>query len=154
MLQIDALEALLKLCREAGIHTAVDTAGHVPFGHFQRILPYTDLFLYDIKIMDEAAHRKYTGVSNTRILENLRLLLDNGCKLWIRIPVIPGVNDTAEETEKLRDFLAVSPSPEKIELLPYHAMGEHKYAALGKEAQTFPVPTEAQLAQLRKILHL
>lgn len=154
MLQIDALEALLKLCREAGIHTAVDTAGHVPFEHFERILPYTDLFLYDIKSMDEATHRKYTGVSNARILENLHLLLYNGCRLWIRIPVIPGVNDTGEEMARIRDFLADSPAPEKIELLPYHAMGEHKYAALGKEAQTFSVPTEAQLAQLRKILHI
>ena len=153
MLQIDALEALLRLCKEAGIHTAVDTAGHVPFEYFQRILPYTDLFLYDIKTMDEAVHRQYTGVTNARILENLRQLLDNGRKLWIRIPVIPGVNDTIAEMEKIRGFLASSPAPEKIELLPYHAMGEHKYAALGKEAQTFSVPTEARLEQLRKILH-
>ena len=76
-----------------------------------------------------------------------------GCKLWIRIPVIPGVNDTGEEMEKIRDFLANFPTPERIELLPYHALGEHKYAALGKEAQTFSVPTEARLEQLRKILH-
>lgn len=153
MLQIDALEALLKLCKEAGIHTAVDTAGDVPFKYFERILPYTDLFLYDIKSMDDATHRKYTGASNKRILDNLRQLLKHGCKLWIRIPVIPGVNDTGKEMEKIRDFLANFPTPERIELLPYHALGEHKYAALGKEAQTFSVPTEARLEQLRKILH-
>ena len=149
MLQIEALEALLKLCREAGLHTAVDTAGHVPFEYFERILPYTDLFLYDIKVMDEAVHRQYTGVGNARILDNLKWLLNLGHPLWIRIPVIPGVNDSPEEMERIRDFLAASPAPEKVELLPYHAMGEHKYAALGKAARSFPVPEETRLEMLR-----
>lgn len=149
MLQIDALEALLKLCREAGLHTAVDTAGHVPFAYFEKILPYTDLFLYDIKVMDEAVHRQYTGVGNARILDNLKRLLNLGHPLWIRIPVIPGVNDSPEEMERIRDFLAASPAPEKVELLPYHAMGEHKYAALGKAARSFPVPEETRLEMLR-----
>jgi pyruvate formate lyase activating enzyme len=76
-----------------------------------------------------------------------------GCKLWIRIPVIPGVNDTGKETEKIRDFLANFPTPERIELLPYHALGEHKYAALNKESQTFCMPPADHLAQLKNIFH-
>ena len=76
MLQIDFLEEILKKCKENGLHTAVDTAGNVPYEYFERILPYTDLFLYDVKCIDEALHKEGTGVSNKRILENLKKLSD------------------------------------------------------------------------------
>lgn len=151
MLQPEALGALLRLCREAGIHTAVDTAGHVPFEFFERILPDTDLFLYDIKCMDEEKHRRYTGVGNRRILENLRQLLLRGARVLIRVPVIPGVNASVEEMEAIRDFLKELPPPEGIELLPYHAMGEHKYTALNREPERFSVPEPELMAQLRQV---
>ena len=152
MLQIDFLEAILKECKMNGIHTAVDTAGHVPFACFERILPYTDLFLYDIKCYDSEKHKEFTSVSNELILSNLKRLLQTDKTIWVRIPVIPTVNDTEEEMLTIKTFLSSCGMPEKVELLPYHAMGEHKYAAIGKEAQIFSVPSEEKMMQLKKII--
>ena len=75
MLQIDFLEEILKACKENGIHTAVDTAGHVPYERFEQILPYTDLFLYDVKCFDSDKHKQYTGVENQLILKNLKFMI-------------------------------------------------------------------------------
>ena len=151
MLQIEFLEEFLKGCKENGIHTAVDTAGHVPYASFERILPHTDLLLYDFKCFDSERHKYYTGVGNERILENLARLLRSGTPLWIRIPIIPGVNDSVEEMKKIKAFLDLHGAPEKIELLPYHAMGEHKYAAMGKEVRTFSAPSEETVARLKEV---
>lgn len=150
MLQIDFLEAVLKKCKENGIHTAVDTAGHVAFEQFERILPYTDLFLYDVKCFDTEKHKKYVGVENDLILQNLERLLKLGVKVWIRIPIISDVNDSVEEIEGIKRFLDKIGNPEKIELLPYHAMGEHKYGAMGKEVHAFEVPDEQKMQRLRE----
>ena len=130
MLQSDFLCDILKKCKESGVHTAIDTAGHISWKVFEKILCYTDLFLYDIKAFNNDIHRKYTGVSNELILENLQKLFERGANVCIRIPVISGVNDTVEEMQKIKNFLAPY-KPSKIELLPYHGMGEHKYEALG-----------------------
>ena len=105
MLQIDFLEEILKRCKDEGIHTAVDTAGHVPLSYFERVLPHTDLFLYDIKCFDEEKHKKYTGTTNEQIFSNLERLLYLGAKVWLRIPIIPGVNDTTSEMEKIKGFI-------------------------------------------------
>ena len=137
MLQIDFLTEILKRCKKNGIHTAVDTAGHVPYERFEQILPYTDLFLYDVKCFDSEKHRHYTGVGNELILENLKRLLATDVPVWIRIPIIPTVNDTAEELQRIKALISSCGTPEKIEHLPYHAMGEHKYAALGKKTPHF-----------------
>ena len=152
MLQIDFLLEILKKCKENGIHTAVDTAGYIPFEKFERILPYTDLFLYDIKLFDDEKHKKYVGVSNGLILENLKKLFKTGAKVWIRIPVIADVNDSIEEIEKIKDFLLEYGKVEKVELLPYHAMGENKYGAIGKDVQKFSAPSVNKMNELRKIL--
>jgi pyruvate formate lyase activating enzyme len=151
MLQIDFLIEILKKCKENGIHTAVDTAGHIPFESFKKILPYTDLFLYDIKIFDTQKHKQYVGVGNELILENLKKLFNAGAKIWIRIPVIADINDSTEEMQKNKSFLDNVGVPEKIELLPYHAMGENKYAAIGKETQHFSPPDENKLNLLKAI---
>ena len=151
MLQIDFLEEILKECKKNGIHTAVDTAGHVPFEFFERIIPYTDLFLYDVKCFDSDKHRQYTGVENQLILKNLKSLLAKSTPVWIRIPIIPTVNDTEEELQRIKEYLSSCGIPEKVELLPYHAMGEHKYAAVGKEAQIFSVPGEEKMKHLENI---
>lgn len=151
MLQVDFLEELLKTCKEKGIHTAVDTAGHVPFENFEKVLPYTDLFLYDVKIFDSEKHREYIGVGNELILENLKKLLAMNAKVWVRIPVMAGVNDNLGEMQRLRDFLLQYGKPEKIELLPYHAMGEHKYAAVGKNVKHFSAPEEDDLRKLKAV---
>lgn len=153
MLQIDFLAEMLQKCKENGIHTAVDTAGHVPFEHFERILPFTDLFLYDLKLPDSEQHRQYTGVGNELILANLQKLFQAGAHLWIRIPVIPGVNDQPETMQQMKDWLDQNGTPEKIELLPYHAMGENKYRALGKQPSIFSVPDAETMTLLRSIFN-
>ena len=151
MLQIEFLTEVLKACKENGIHTAVDTAGHVSYERFEKILPYTDLFLYDVKCFDSEKHKQYTGVRNELILENLKNLLATDTPVWIRIPIIPTVNDTEEEIQQFKDYIFSCGKPEKIELMPYHAMGEHKYAAIGKSAQSFSVPNEEKMRQLKNI---
>ncbi|MBQ8214115.1 MAG: glycyl-radical enzyme activating protein [Clostridia bacterium] len=151
MLRIDFLAEILKKCKEKGIHTAVDTAGHVSFERFERILLYTDLFLYDLKCFDSIKHKHFTGVKNELILENLKKLLATGKSVWVRIPIIGGVNDSEEELQKIKDFLKSCHPPQKIELLPYHAMGEHKYAAIGREAHPFSVPSEEKMQNLKKL---
>lgn len=151
MLQIDFLAEILKKCKENSIHTAVDTAGHIPFEHFEKILPYTDLFLYDVKIFESQKHKQYTGVGNELILENLKKLFSAGAKLWIRIPIIPDVNDSMEELRQIKEFLALCGKPEKVELLPYHAMGENKYRAIGAEVHAFRTPNAEQMKQLKEL---
>ncbi len=152
MLRLDFLCEMLQKCRENGIKTAIDTAGHVPFSHFERVLPYTDLFLYDVKSMDAQTHKQYTGVDNALILDNLARLLTRGARVWIRMPIIAGVNDTEEEMRALSDFLTRHGLPEKIELLPYHAMGESKSRALGRKPQLFSAPDKPKLDSLRALL--
>lgn len=151
MLQIDFLTEVLKVCKEAGIHTAVDTAGFVPFKRFEQVIPYTDLFLYDIKCYKCDKHRRYTGVPNELILENLKKLLELGEPVWVRVPIIPEVNDTEEEMREIKAFLDSCKEPEKVELLPYHFLGEHKYSAIGRMAQRFCVPSDEKMDQLKKI---
>ena len=142
MLQIDFLEQMLKRCKEEGIHTAVDTAGHIPPEYFERILPYTDLFLYDIKIADPEKHKKYVGVDNELIILNLQRLVSLRKRVIVRTPIISGINDTEEEISAIKKN---ANDAEKIELLPYHAMGEHKYEALGREAPDFFAPTKQKM---------
>ena len=140
MLQLDFLCEILKKCKAAGIHTAVDTAGNVPWESFEKILPFTDLFLYDIKAFGAELHRKGTGVSNELILENLKNL-SGRADIIVRIPVIGGYNDNDEEIRQIADFLKQIKII-KAELLPYHAMGEHKYTALGRNTESFNVPNK------------
>jgi pyruvate formate lyase activating enzyme len=153
MLQVDFLLEILKKCKENGIHTAVDTAGYVPFESFEKILPFTDLFLYDIKAFDSEVHKKYVGVSNGLILENLKKLFENNAKIWVRIPIIPTVNDSLDEMKKIKDFLDNSGKPEKIELLPYHAMGENKYKAIGVTGVTFEAPSVESMNLLKSVFN-
>ena len=136
MMQIDFLEELIKECKKNGIHTAVDTAGHVSFENFERILQYTDLFLYDIKCLDSKKHKLYTNVGNEIILSNLRRLQMLGAKIWVRIPVIKNVNDSMEEMKSIRDLLEKNGGVERVELLPYHSFGENKRKALAR--RVFP----------------
>ena len=140
MLQLDFLCEILKKCKAAGIHTAVDTAGNVQWESFEKILPFTDLFLYDIKAFGAELHRKGTGVSNELILENLKNL-SGRADIIVRIPVIGGYNDNDDEIRQIADFLKQIKII-KAELLPYHAMGEHKYTALGRNTESFNVPNK------------
>ena len=151
MLHIDFLRDALMACRNLGIHTAVDTAGNLPWSYFEKIMPYTSLFLYDVKCMDDALHKRFCGVSNKLILENLGKLLSAGASVWIRIPVISGVNDTVECMTELVDFIKDYPKPARIELLPYHSMGEGKYSAIGLTSPSFSAPTDERMSALREV---
>lgn len=149
MLQIDFLCEILKKCKENGIHTAVDTAGNALWERFEKILPYTDLFLYDVKAFSEKLHKEGTGVSNSLILENLKRL-SGRAEIIIRIPVIGGYNDNIDELTRIAEFLK-GIECSKVELLPYHAMGEHKYDALNMEREKFSVPDKADMEEYKKL---
>jgi len=126
------VEAVLKQCRERRIHTAVDTCGHAEWADLERIAAVTDIFLYDLKQMDDERHRELTGVSNERILGNLRRLDGERRAIRIRYPVIPGENDSDEDISALGRFVADLESIESIQLLPFHRGGEPKRERLGR----------------------
>ncbi len=153
LLQSDVVLHLVEKCRELGISTAIDTAGHVDTSVFASLAPAADLFLYDVKAMDDTLHRAGTGVGNGLILENLGYLLEV-CpeKVILRCPVIPGYNDTAEHFTLLRDFLRERNRPVKIELLPYHRLGENKYPALGLVERVYEIPADEHMVMLRQIV--
>jgi pyruvate formate lyase activating enzyme len=127
LLQPDFLTSLLQACREEAIQTVVDTSGYAPWEVFRQIIPFTDIFFYDIKLMDEQEHLKFTGVSNQTILENLSRLLDEKQRTIIRIPLIPGVTDTPENLDQIAEFISTLKEIEGIHLLPYNPIGEIKY---------------------------
>jgi pyruvate formate lyase activating enzyme len=134
--QPNFLKALLQACRRQQIHTAVDTCGYVSKEQLLSVAPLVDLFLYDLKIMDDAKHRQYTGVSNVPILENLKALANSHNNIWIRMPIIPGVNDDDENLEAVAKFVVSVPGVQQINLLPYHKTGIVKFKRL---QQTYPL---------------
>ncbi|WP_432667622.1 glycyl-radical enzyme activating protein [Wukongibacter baidiensis] len=132
MLQIDFLDRILTASKQKGIHTAVDTSGYGPWENFERIMDKVDLFLFDIKHMDDEKHKKYVGVSNESILKNLRKLAQNGNKIWIRIPIIPGINDDDLNIKMTSDYIS-SLNIEEVFILPYHRIAMDKYRRLNME---------------------
>lgn len=122
-----------------GISIAIDTCGLVPFESIEKIFPYADIFLYDIKLMDSVLHKKYTGSGNEIILENLTKLSEmikaSGKRLWIRTPIIPGITDTKENIALIRDFInnALADSLERWELCAFNNLCSAKYERLGRE---------------------
>lgn len=144
MLQIDFLEKILKKCKESGIHTAVDTAGNVSWEHFERILPYTDLFLYDVKCVSEDLHKEGTGVSNCLILDNLNKLISSFAKIIVRVPIIPEFNGKDDEIKKIKEYVN-GLEVQKVEWLPYHSMGVSKSEAMGVKQTIYSTPTKELL---------
>ena len=130
MLQPDFVGGLFRRCREAGIHTALDTCGQFPPEHIARVLPFTDLVLYDVKTLDSEAHRRFTGVGNELILENLKRILAYPATVYIRIPVIPGYNDAPEDLRATARFVKALDPALHVDLLPYHRFGRAKYEML------------------------
>lgn len=129
MLQFEFLQKVLKVCKTNGYRTAVDTSGYSSTQNFKTILPYTDLFLFDLKHMDEEKHIEFTGVSNRLIFDNYLMLLESGKDIIVRVPVIPGYNDDPDHLDRLKQFLSATKtaSLKKISLLPYHKIGSSKY---------------------------
>lgn len=158
LLQSDFLLECLKLCKENNIHTAIDTAGNVDFSVFEKLNPYVDLYLFDVKTMDSEKHHKYTSVHNERILENLKKLTAIAKEIWIRTPVIPDVNDDEESIRAITDFLKSLNATciTRYELNPFHRLGSAKYRSLDMEyayAQTKSMAKE-KINALREIAKL
>ncbi len=143
MMQIDFLEGLLADCRNCGIATTVDTSAYAPWTDFDRILGLVDLFMVDLKLMEDGLHEKYTGVSNGLILENFEKLLDAGSRVMPRLPMIPGITDTDENINALISFLGRFDGLEKTCILPYNRLGEDKFERLGVEYAPGALETQA-----------
>ena len=124
---------LLDECRKRKIHTAVDTAGHAGSEILLEVARRTDLFLYDLKMMDSGLHLEWTSKGNENILRNLKTLAESGADIIIRIPLIGGINDTDENIESTAKFISELAGEKKtVHLLPYHAIAQNKYNKLGK----------------------
>ena len=129
--QADFCVHLLKFCRQDGIHTAIDTSGYGLPDDMEALMEHTDLFLYDLKIMDPQNHVRFTGVENGPILENFRRIYQAGKRAIVRIPLVQGITDTEGNIGDLIHFLDGYPGIDRIDLLPYHAIASHKYKKLG-----------------------
>ncbi len=142
LLQHEFLLELLKECKKFSLHTAIDTSGFANREIIEKIIPYTDLFLYDLKLIDENDHILYTGASNKLILENLVTLITEEKQVIIRIPVVPGITDTQKNISEIKDFLSHlakgngSIPSFRISLLPYHSTGKNKYTRMHIENRT------------------
>ena len=148
------LQFLIRL-KEREIHTALDTTGHLGYEIFERVLPYTDLFLYDLKHMDNDVHKTVIGVGNDLILKNARRLALDGGKIQIRIPVIPRFNDSPEAIEAAGEFCkSLKDAVTMIQLLPYHNLGEVKYQRIRSTEKVLEAapPTDEKIASLKRIL--
>jgi pyruvate formate lyase activating enzyme len=154
LLQYEFLMEALTACRTADLRTAVETTGFASWEKVRALIPLTDLFLYDVKLMDGERHRQFTGVSNTRILENLRALADAGAQVTVRVPLVPGVNDDEENIRQIARFVADLGTVPSIHLLPFHAGASGKYHALGMEytMEGMRSPSPASLQSLASLI--
>ena len=131
---MDYVEEVCRRLHENGVSVFIDTSGYTDYENLKRILPYVDVFLYDIKVMDPEDHKKYIGVDNALILDNLKKLSDEGAGLYIRLPIIQQVNATDEHIESVIHFLKENNiHARQVNLLPYHDIGKGKYASLDME---------------------
>ncbi len=155
-MQFDFLAKLCDAAKTEGIHVAVDTCGFAPRERFAALLPRVDLFLYDLKCMDSARHREFTGVPNEQILDNLRFLDSSGAKFWIRCPFVPKLNDSDSDLAALRDFTRGLRNMEKLEICPYHPLGLEKCAKFGLAPRYTErsQPTASDLDRYRNALGL
>lgn len=134
LMQPEYLIKLLDECGKEGIHRAVDTSGFAKTEILLEVAKRTDLFLYDLKMMDPVKHKKYTGVSNEKILENLQKLSETGARINIRYPMIKGVNASENEIREMGKFIAGLPGEKKeVSILPYHKLAETKHKKLGNK---------------------
>lgn len=154
LFQPDFLHVLLQACKEKEIHTALDTCGFTPWEILDRVRGYVDLFLYDLKLMEDAKHRQFTGVSNELILRNLQALSSYGHHIILRLPVIPGVNDDDDNVHQIGAFAAALPHLDGIDILPYHRIGLDKYIRLNMDYKLPEIssPSSDKIAAIAQIL--
>ena len=145
------IQPLVKALWREGIDVDIDTCGQAPYSSYKAILPYVHTWLYDIKVMDEEKHRKYIGMGNKVILDNLKGIASEGARIYIRIPTVKEVNGDPESMQAIIDFLKENNiRPPQINLLPYHSTGSHKYGKLGRDylAEDLTAPTDEEMREL------
>lgn len=153
LLQPDFATALLEAAHQNGINTAIETTGFAKWETVERFIPHIDTFLMDIKHINSDKHAEFTGRPNELILENARLIAQRAKKLIVRVPVIPGFNDTKEEIAQIARFTADLPNVNEIHLLPYHRMGKDKYDGLSRPylMGDVPSPTADKMKELLEV---
>ncbi len=132
LLQADELGVLAGMLKKEGIHTALETAGHVSWEQFQKVLPHVDLVYHDLKHIDSQMHKTHTGVPLKKILSNISRLSREHGNVIVRIPVVPGFNDDTATVTSMMEFLSEKTAVRKVELLPFHRLGAAKYEGLGR----------------------
>lgn len=154
LMQQDFLEALLTACHEEGIHTAIETSMYAQWSKIERLLPLVDLWFCDIKAVDEALHEAGTGVGNRRILDNIARLSKSGANIIIRMPLIPGFNDSEEHVLRLGALVnnVLQIPYDQIELLKYNNLGESKSVRLGKDKLTLMPQSDEYIDRLYAVL--
>jgi len=154
VMQAEFVEAFLSLCREGGIHTALDTCGYADWGVYERLLPLVKLVLYDLKLMDRERHREATGVYPDRILENARRIAEKGVPMWVRTPVVPGYTDDEDNIARLAAYIRDELSTvERWDLLAYTNLGQPKYCRLSRPyaLEGAELPTRAKMERLQTV---
>ena len=154
LLQGEFLLDLLQACKAYDLHTIVDTCGHANPETLARVRPYVDLFLYDVKVMDNARHRDVTGASNTLILKNLHTLAEHNHPVVVRVPIIPTINDDDDNLRQLGELVRSMPNIQQVDILPYHKLGKDKYDRIGR-ANPMPeteAPSEAVMLNVKQRL--
>jgi len=151
LMQTDFLKQLLILCNQEGIHTAIDTSGHVDTKALKKIIDYTDLFLFDLKLCDDFEHVKYTGASNQMSLKNLEILAKKKKEIVIRFPLIPGITDGNKNLSGIAGFMQ-NLQLTRIDILPYHMIAKNKYSRLGRQFRMHDAhaPTESEIQRVEK----
>jgi pyruvate formate lyase activating enzyme len=154
MFQREFLSESLLACKDQGIHTIVDTSGYASWEGFEQLISSVDIFLYDLKTMDESRHKKFTSVSNLMIIDNLKKLSSAKASIIVRIPLIPGINDDDENINQSASFLADLPHLDGVELMPYHEIGLAKYQALGMKYKLNEINaiSRLQIEEVERIL--
>ena len=151
LLYADFCRQLLRKLKQRGISTAVDTCGYIPKSAFDAVMPYTDVFLYDVKAVDEDVHIRCTGRPNRLILDNLMYIDSKGCGIEVRVPFVPGYND--RQMQKTALFLSRLKNIKKVRLLPYHNYAGSKYAALDMPvALPARLPSDEEMAAARALM--
>ena len=150
---IDYLEELCKQLKKKDFNIAIDTCGHAPQENYERLLPYVDTFLYDIKTLDNDSHKKYIGKSNEKILSNLEFIASKGAHINIRIPVVEPVNSDEKTMLDIIEYVKEKIGIVPVNLLPYHSTGSSKYEKLGRPylAKDLKTPSKEHMEMLKNL---
>ena len=154
LLQPIFVSALFERCREAGIHTCIETSGHAPTAALRQVVPHTDHVLFDLKLQAVNAHRRYTGKSNRLILKNAEVVAESAAEVLFRAPLIPGINDGRQNIQETADFVrSLEGSRRAVQLMPYHRLGRGKYESLDRPYRLSRLvsPKPEQVEQARQI---